>query len=258
MVRDLQDFVTNHVSQLEALLDQVQCTLDRNAVDINGDGGVGADPFFFQTRFVEDDVDIGNRLDFADDINQRHVVFVQRNLALKVLLDLNLFFALIAIVYAVLAFTLVDVLPHLLVERERMIIAQVMHETTLNVVTDLQPSLLFVALQVFVELVLQSKLPFDHHHNDRRIFRIQLFCFLGNNDCFRISLLLVELVILFDKLDHVLIDADSSLDFLFDLILHAFVLFVQRNVGCLLFDLCSQDAPCAVELFHEWGSRFSR
>ena len=65
---------------------------------------------------LEDDVDVGDCLDFADDINKRHIVFVQRNLSLQALFDLDFFVALLAIIRAVLAFAFADVLPHLLVE----------------------------------------------------------------------------------------------------------------------------------------------
>ena len=74
---DLQDFVPDHVAQVVATKNQVECTLDGDIVDVDGNQAVGMSGFIFQSLGVQNNVDVRNRLDLLDDFREWYLIFMQ-------------------------------------------------------------------------------------------------------------------------------------------------------------------------------------
>ena len=179
---------------------------------------------------------------------------MQRNLLLQTLFNLHFIFAAGSVVGSVLPFAFIRVFPHLLVKREWMLIGKAMNQSSLDIITTSQSGIFLVTLQIFVEFVLQSELSLDDHRDHGGVLGIQFLRFLGNHDRFRITLLLVEVVVLFHQFHQILINPDGILNVLFNLILDAFVLGSQFDIGGLLFNLGSQHGAGAIELLNQWSS----
>src|SRR5204862_5180715 len=100
---DLQHFVVDHIGQVVARQDQVQCTLDLDAVDVDRHQAVGIGGFFFHSLGVQVNVDVRDRLDLLDDFAQRNLVFMQRDSLCQAFLNAQLFGTSLAIIRPVFA-----------------------------------------------------------------------------------------------------------------------------------------------------------
>jgi hypothetical protein len=222
---------------------QVQGTLDGDAVDVDRDRGVRTDTFFFQSRFIEDNVDVGDCLNLANHIDQWNVVFVQRDLLLQALFDVDFVFALDAIIGSVLPFSLfARGFPHLLVEGHGVFVRNVRDHRSFDIVECTENGTFLFRFDVVIKFVLEGKLAFQHHRDDGGILRIEFLGLLGDDDCLGKTTLLVQVVVFFDQFRKILFDPDRGFLFFLDDILDSFVFGPQFDVRCLLFDLGSQRA----------------
>ena len=76
---DLEHFIVDVVGEVAAAENQIQRALDLDAVHIDRDRRVRADPFLFESGCVKHDVHVGDGLNLLHDLAERHLVFVQRD-----------------------------------------------------------------------------------------------------------------------------------------------------------------------------------
>ena len=179
---------------------------ERDPVDADRDFRRSRDVLLLEGRRIEHDVDVGNLLNVADDLDQRRLLEVQRHLAAQALLDLLLRLGPLFVVRAVvLALATLRQGGPVLGE----LVGRAVHRRGRRVFhfPQLVEEVVFLAnLQVGNSGVFASEAGLDEHRLGHRVFLVELLGLLGDQLGLGPPILLHELVVLIDQVGEFLLD----------------------------------------------------